>query len=48
MHLGWNQVFNHVADVKKQWLEEKKVRVPFYFLPQALLNNTIRNPDTKL
>src|SRR4030095_15597378 len=29
MHLGWNQVFNHVADVKKQWLEEKRVASPF-------------------
>ena len=28
MHSGWNQVFNHVADLKKRSLEEKKFAPP--------------------
>jgi len=32
MHSGWNQVFNHVADLKKQWLEEKRFASPFISL----------------
>ncbi len=37
MHSGWNQVFLHVGDLKKQWLEEKRFASLFFFHPPNVI-----------